>query len=86
MKLTSTPWSCLRCGAAFISTSPEHGLCDRCRADLELLAQLAPMASQPCPTCGGPVCVDCGKALLTLAPVPPGLAKPAGKKVTGDGR
>jgi len=37
MNLISTSWSCQRCGAAFISTPPEHGLCDQCLADLELL-------------------------------------------------
>jgi hypothetical protein len=39
-------------------------------ADLELLARLAPIANQPCPLCGGPVCADCGKALVTLIPLP----------------
>ena len=35
MNLISTSWSCQRCGAAFISTPPEHGLCDQCLTDLE---------------------------------------------------
>ena len=35
MNLISTSWSCARCGAAFIGTPPEHGLCDQCLADLE---------------------------------------------------
>ena len=70
MKLISTPWSCQRCGAAFISTPPEHGLCDQCLTELELSVQLAPIAHRPCPTCGGPVCADCGKALVTLLPLP----------------
>ena len=84
MKLASTSWSCQRCGAAFIGAPPEHGLCDQCLADLEALARLAPIANQPCPLCGGPVCADCGKALITLIPVPPpGLRKAAGKEVTG---
>ncbi len=56
MNLISTSWSCLRCGAAFISTPPDHGLCDQCIADLEALARLAVPAPQPCPACGGPVC------------------------------
>ena len=29
------------------------------------------IANQPCPLCGGPVCADCGKALITLVPIPP---------------
>ena len=85
MKLISTSWSCARCGAAFISTPPEHGLCDQCLADLEAFARFAPMAAEPCPTCGGPVCADCGKALIVLTP--DGLAwltEPAGE-VDGDG-
>jgi hypothetical protein len=87
MTTFSTSWACTRCGAAFIGTPPEHGLCDQCLADLEAIARLAPIANQPCPLCGGPVCADCGKALVTLLPVPaipPGLAGPAKKKVTGD--
>jgi DNA-directed RNA polymerase subunit RPC12/RpoP len=84
MNLISTPWSCQRCGAAFISTPPEHGLCGQCLSDLELLARLAPIANQPCPLCGGPVCADCGKALITLiqvAETSPGH----GGEVSGDG-
>jgi DNA-directed RNA polymerase subunit RPC12/RpoP len=85
MDLISTSWSCQRCGAAFISTPPEHGLCGQCLADLEVLARLAPIANQPCPLCGGPVCADCGKALITLPPpdLPPGLVKRP-KGVSGD--
>jgi len=87
MKLASTSWSCARCGAAFIGAPPEHGLCDQCVADLEALARLAPIASQPCPLCGGPVCADCGRALITLLPpeppIPPGLGKRP-KEVSGD--
>ena len=87
MDLISASWSCARCGAAFIGTPPEHGLCGQCLADLDTLARLAPVASQPCPMCGGPVCADCGKALITLLPalpLPPGLANPVTKKVSGD--
>jgi hypothetical protein len=85
MKLNSESWSCVRCGAAFIGTRPEHGLCAECFAYLGALAAgLAPIANQPCPLCGGPVCADCGQALITLVPVPPaGLRKPAGEEVTG---
>ena len=84
MKLISTSWSCARCGAAFISTPPEHGLCDQCLDELEALLQLAPIASQPCVMCGGPVCADCGKALITLIPTNSGPGEPAGE-VSGDG-
>ena len=88
MKLASTSWSCQRCGAAFIGTPPEHGLCDQCLADLDALARLAPIANQPCPLCGGPVCADCGKALITLlplgTPIPPGLAKRPKKVADND--
>jgi predicted amidophosphoribosyltransferase len=86
MDLISTSWTCLRCGAAYISTPPDSGLCDQCIRDLEAIARLAPVANQPCPACGGPVRADCGKALITLIPIPPaGLAKPA-REVNGDGR
>ena len=79
MKLNSQCWSCTRCGAAFIgSTPPERGLCDQCVADLEALARLAPVANQPCPLCGGSVCADCGKALITLVPIPPGAGEVSG--------
>ena len=84
MDLTSTSWTCLRCGAAYISTPPDTGLCDQCVSDLEAIFRFAPLASQPCPLCGGPVCADCGKALITLASLPPGLAKPARHKPAGD--
>lgn len=86
MKLSSMPWSCSRCGAAFVGSPPEDGLCDQCIADLEAIVRLAPIANQPCPLCGGPVCADCGKALVTLVPIPPippGLARPA-QGVSGD--
>ena len=84
MTTFSTSWSCQRCGAAFISTPPEHGLCGQCLADLEAITRLAPIAHQPCPMCGGPVCADCGKALVVLLPTAPGgLAAPAGE-VSGD--
>jgi hypothetical protein len=84
MNLNSDSWSCARCGAAFTGSPPEHGLCVECFADLGALATgLAPIANQPCPLCGGPVCADCGQALVTLLPLPPaGLRKPSGE-VTG---
>jgi hypothetical protein len=84
MNLISTSWSCARCGAAFISTPPEHGLCEQCVADLEALAKLAVPAPQPCPTCGGPVCADCGKALLVLIPTA-GTSPELAGEVSGDG-
>ncbi len=30
MNMISTAWSCARCGAAFISTPPDSGMCDDC--------------------------------------------------------
>ena len=56
---------------------------DQCLADLDALARLAPIANQPCPLCGGPVCADCGKALVTLLPVPTTSPGRDGK-VSGD--
>jgi hypothetical protein len=84
MNLISTSWSCQRCGAGFISTPPEHGLCGQCIAELEALARLAVPDTRPCPACGGPVCADCGKALIVLIPEESGLPQPAGE-VSGDG-
>ena len=81
MNLTSTSWSCVRCGAAFIGTPPEDRLCDQCISDLETLTRLAPIANHPCPTCGGPVCADCGKSLILLTAAL-GLTD---QEVTGDG-
>ena len=83
MNLTSTSWSCARCGAAFFGAPPEHGLCDQCLAALEALTRLLPVASQPCPLCGGPVCADCGKALVILIPVP-GTSSGREGEVSGD--
>jgi hypothetical protein len=83
MNLISPSWSCQRCGAAFISTPPEHGLCDQCLADLEAITRLAPIVHQPCPMCGGPVCADCGKALIVLVPTAGGPPQVAGE-VSGD--
>jgi len=69
MNVISTSWSCVRCGAAYVSTPPETGLCDQCIADLEALAAIQAFAApQPCPACGGAVCADCGRALLLLVP------------------
>jgi hypothetical protein len=71
MNLISTSWSCQRCGAAYISTPPVHGLCDQCLDDLEAVAQASLSESVSCPSCGGPVCPDCGDAMATvLVPVP----------------
>ena len=71
MNLISTSWSCQRCGAAYISTPPGHGLCDQCVEDLDALAQASLSQSVSCPSCGGPVCPECGDAMATvLVPVP----------------
>jgi hypothetical protein len=83
MNLNSESWSCTRCGAAFIGTRPEHSLCVECFADLGALATgLAPIANQPCPLCGGLVCADCGKALVTLLPIPPAGPRKPSREVT----
>jgi DNA-directed RNA polymerase subunit RPC12/RpoP len=65
MELISTSWSCARCGAAFISIPPEHGLCEDCLAVLE-----AQITAPDCPTCGGPVCIDCGQRMVLAVLVP----------------
>jgi predicted nucleic acid-binding Zn ribbon protein len=83
--LTSTSWSCARCGAAFISTPPEHGLCEECLGELEVLAHFAPVASQACPACGGPVCADCRKALIVLTPAGFAWLGESAGEVNGDG-
>jgi hypothetical protein len=71
MNLISTSWSCQQCGATCISTPPDHGLCDQCIADLQALAQASLPETVTCPSCGGPVCPDCGDAMITvLVPVP----------------
>jgi len=88
MDLISTSWSCVRCGAAFLSIPPEHGLCEDCLAVLE-----AQITVPNCPACGGPVCIDCGQRIVLAVPVPwpltahttdPLNAEPA-KGVNGDG-
>ena len=90
MNLISTSWSCQRCGAAFVSTPPEHGLCDQCVADLEALARTSQSQAPTCMECGGPVCPCCGQrmTLLVLVPAPAALpVSPLGHagEVNGDG-
>ena len=70
MNLISTSWSCQRCGATYISAPPDHGLCDQCIVDLEALARTHLPETATCPSCGGPVCPDCGDAMPLLVPVP----------------
>ena len=88
MDLISTSWSCDRCGAAFIGIRPEHGLCEDCLNVLE-----AQITAPTCPSCSGPVCVDCGQRLVLAVPVPwpltihminPAFAEPA-QEVNRDG-
>ena len=66
MNVISTSWSCQRCGAGFISTPPEHGLCDDCLG----LASNQHLAAPSCPSCGGPICPDCGQRMVLAVPVP----------------
>jgi hypothetical protein len=87
MNLISTSWSCWRCGAAFTGTPPEHGLCDDCRTAPDGPAPSLPPgfavpALEPCLACGGPVCADCGQALILLGTAR--LPAPA-REVNGDG-
>src|SRR5262249_16385364 len=71
VNLISTSWSCQRCGAAYISTPPEHGLCGQCTEDLEALAQASLSQSVSSPSGGGPVGPAGGDAMPTVrAPMP----------------
>jgi hypothetical protein len=70
MTLTTTSWHCQFCGVAFISTPPEHGLCDQCQDYLQHLARASLPDTVPCPSCSGPVCPDCGAAMALLLTVP----------------
>ena len=73
MNLSSTSWRCQQCGATSVSVPPEHGLCDQCITDLTTVARDSVPDSTMCPSCGGPVCPDCGDALVTVlvsVPIP----------------
>jgi hypothetical protein len=83
MNLISTSWRCHRCGATCISDPPWYGLCDQCLADLQALALDALPETVSCPSCGGPVCPDCGDAMPILVPVPAPADAPAMDQVTG---
>jgi hypothetical protein len=89
MKLTSTLWTCQRCGAGLISTPPEHGLCDQCIRDLEAFARANLPDGPTCIECGGPVCPDCGEAVAVVVPLPtplfPAAYRGGPKEVNGDG-
>ena len=83
MDLITTSWTCL---PAAPRTSPPR-LIPGCATSASATWKPSP-AWRPSPAslppCGGPVCADCGKALVTLVPIPPAeLATPAGE-VTGD--
>ena len=81
--MVGTPWSCQYCGDAFIGTSPDDGLCGQCRTDLQTAAptHAVPMPGR-CSECGGPVCPDCGTALIQIVSVGSGLPE---AEVSGDG-
>ena len=89
MKLTSTLWTCQRCGGGFISTPPEHGLCDQCIRDLEAIARANMPDGPTCIECGGPVCPDCGQAVAVIvsvaSPLFPAKYRGGPKEVNGDG-
>ena len=85
MNLISTSWSCARCGAAFISTPPEHGLCDQCLADLDALARPRTRSPTSPARCAAGRCAPTA-AKPSSSSCPPrldGLAEPAGE-VSGD--
>ena len=84
MNLISTSWSCARCGAAFICTPPEHGLCDECLADLDALARLAPIAEPALPTVRWPGLRRLRQALIALTPCPARTPCKPAEEVTGD--
>ena len=79
MNLISTSWSCQQCGATCICDPPWHRLCDPCLAALQGLALQHLPETGSCPSCGGPVCPDCGDAMPLLVPVP----APDGDPVAG---
>jgi DNA-directed RNA polymerase subunit RPC12/RpoP len=83
MKLISTSWRCHRCGGTFISDPPWYGLCNECLADLQTLALETLPETVSCPSCGGPVCPDCGDAMPILVPVPAPADAPTTEQVTG---
>jgi hypothetical protein len=70
MSLTSTSWSCYRCGAAFTGTPPEHGLCEDCITGLETRAHAVQPDAHTCPLCGGQICGDCGQRMTLYIPLP----------------
>jgi hypothetical protein len=83
MNLTSTSWRCHRCGATFTGDQPWYGLCDECLADLQTLALETLPETVSCPSCGGPVCPQCGDAMPILVPVPAPATAPVMEQVTG---
>jgi hypothetical protein len=87
MNLISTSWRCEFCGVACISVPSENGLCDQCQDYLQALARASLPDTVPCPSCGGPVCPDCGDAMALLltvsAPSPGSSAERADQLITG---
>ena len=71
MELIRISWRCQRCGGTFICDPPEHRLCGQCLDELETLTRIALAETLPCPSCGGPVCRDCGDALIVVIPAFP---------------
>jgi hypothetical protein len=70
MNLITTSWACQQCGATCIADPPWHRLCDLCLAALQSLALQHLPETGSCPSCGGPVCPDCGDAMPLLVPAP----------------
>jgi hypothetical protein len=92
MNIISTSWTCQRCRGTFICEPPWHQLCDQCITDLTTLCRADLPDHIPCPSCGGPVCPDCGDAMTVLVPIPvpapvaelTGGYRSGQEKVTGD--
>ena len=83
MNLISTSWTCQQCGATCICDPPWHRLCDPCLANLQTLTLQSLSHTGTCPSCGGPVCPDCGDAMPLLVPIRAPAEDPGTGQATG---